>query len=99
MKMPKKLVLIGTVLASSFGIVADGYAACAEGMCKDVLIERLFVRSDDAIQVSTNGIETNLECTPSEEIYLTLQRSHVNQRGFTLRYFRQSLLTITSGFD
>ena len=85
MKMRKNLVVIGTVLASSFGIVADGYAACQDWGCQDVTIERLYVRSDGEISVSTTGLETNLDClpdetAPSERIYLTLQRSHVSQK-------------------
>jgi hypothetical protein len=80
MKMPKKLVLIGTVLASSVGVVTDGHADCRQNRCDNVMIEKLFVRGDDAIQVSTTGIEASLECTPSEEIFLTLRRTHPNQK-------------------
>ena len=66
MKVQKKLVVIGTVLASSVGIVADGYAACGGVTCTDVTIERLYVRGDDEIWVSTTGEETDLDCAPGE---------------------------------
>ena len=61
---------------ASAGIVVDVYAACAGRECKDVMIERLYVRADDAIQVSTNSRETDLNCFPSEGMYLTLKRGH-----------------------
>jgi hypothetical protein len=79
MKMQKKFVVVATVLASSVGIVADGYAACDKMSCRDVVIERLYIRSDDAIEVSTTGKETDLNCVPQESIYLRLNRGHVNQ--------------------
>lgn len=79
--MKLKPIVISTMLASSsLGFTAQSHAAdCVGNQCRDVMLERVYVRHGGDVSVSTSGEELNLNCSAENQIYLTLSNDHPNE--------------------
>ena len=69
----KLIFAIGLFLTSG-----AAYAACSGPICSDVLVERLYVNANGVVYVSTDGVETALNCTAVSGIYVTLYHTDTN---------------------
>ncbi len=70
-------ILTTFILCCAFS--ASAYAACDAGSCIDVKITNLYVSENSWINISTNGVETNLDnCVPVSPTYVRLLTTHPN---------------------
>lgn len=76
MKQNRVWIVLLALAGAAIGNMSEADAACTGNSCKDEKIERLYIRSGGEVAVSTTGPETNLTCTPVENTYLILNRSH-----------------------
>jgi len=74
--MRKKIITALAILTASLGAGSAAYAECSGKACKNVKVERLYVRNNPTILISTTGDEAALNCLPVEGRYIELRAAH-----------------------
>lgn len=72
---PALTVTVLCILA--YGLASGtAYADCAGTACQSTRIDRIYVREDPTVLISTIDDETKLSCQPVEDKYIELRASH-----------------------
>ncbi len=75
--MPDSKIVFSATLAAGL-VLLPGLASanCTGNSCRNVKIDRIYVRNTDDIYINTTGDETQLNCRPIQGKYIALRPSH-----------------------